>query len=112
MSWNEAVFWPAFEAAGMLVDAQVLFAGTDVPIAAKVSFCAPTVNPMTGVQSYDYEVEYQHADWPELDEADQVIVEGGVYQGLYRVRQAPRTEGLEATGFFRKALLTKVAPAC
>ena len=106
--WNEEVFKPAFARAGMWIPVQALLAGTDVPISFLADFCKPDVNPMTGVQSSDYEIEYEYRDAPGLAEGDQVIVAGE----LYRLRQAPRIEGLEATGFFRKALLTKVGSSC
>jgi hypothetical protein len=106
--WNEAVFWPAFKAAGMLDVAQVLLAGSDVPLSVDVDFSKVDVNPMTGVQSTDYEIEYQFDDLPTLAEDDQVIIRAT----LYRVRQVPRIEGIGATGYFRKATLTEVRKTC
>lgn len=108
MTWNEAVFKDAFARAGMWTTIQVLYAGTDQPFEMLAGFCKPDVNPMTGVQSSDYEIEYEYRDAPELAEGDQIMRDGE----LYRLRQDPRTEGLEATGFFRKATLTKVGQAC
>lgn len=108
MTWREDVFYPAFAAAGMLVTARVLYAGESVPIVAYVDFSKPDVNPFAGVQSSDYEMEYQRADLPDLAEGDQVEIDGAAY----RVRQASRVDGIEATGFFRKATLTKQATDC
>jgi hypothetical protein len=108
VNWNEDIFKAAFVGAGMWTPIQVLYAGTDVPFQIDADWYAPSVNPMTGVQSTDYEIEYEYADAPELDEGDQVIKDGA----LYRVRQEPRVDGIDPTGFFRRTLLTKVAPAC
>lgn len=108
MIWNEYVFWPEFKKAGMLDSASVLYAGQNVAKDVDVAFSKVDVNPFTGVQSTDYEMEYQYADLPELAEDDQVIIKGT----LYRVRQVPRIEGIGATGFFRKATLTEVRKVC
>jgi hypothetical protein len=103
MAWREEVFYPAFQRAGMLKLATVVLAGESVTREAYVDFCKPDVNPMTGVQSSDYEIEFQAADFPGLSEDDQVIIDGE----KYIVRDDSRVAGLEATGFYRKALLTK-----
>lgn len=105
MAWGEDRFFAAFKRAGMLLRAHAVMPGTNEAIDFDVDYCEPSTDPMTGVQSTDYEIEYQHADVPDLDEGAQVIIDG---KGLFLVRQAPRTPGPEGTGFFRKALLTKV----
>lgn len=92
----------------MLLTVQVLYANRGVPFELDVDWCQPDVNPMTGVQSSDYEIEYEYADAPDLTEGDQLLKDGQ----LYLVRQPPRVEGIDATGYFRKALLTKVIPTC
>lgn len=107
-AFNEAVFFPAAKAAGMLVRAKALLAGENEPVEFDVDYCEPSVDAMTGVQSTDYEIEYQYADMPDLEEGTQVIIKGA----LFLVRQDPRTPGPEGSGFFRKALLTKVRAAC
>lgn len=56
--------------------------------------------------SRDYEIEYQYADRPNLALGDLMTI-GGV---SYRVRQPPyiRDEGNASSGYFRRAILTKV----
>lgn len=108
MSWNEGVFKAAFVHAGMWTPVLVLYAGTDVPFELMADWCAPSVNPFTGAQSTDYEIEYEYADAPELDEGDQVVKDGA----FYRIRQSPRVDGIDPTGHFRKVLLTRIGPVC
>lgn len=102
----EALFKPAFASVGMWETVQVLYAGTDVPFDLTAGYTAPDINPMTGVVSTDHEIEYEYRDATDLAEGDQVMVRGE----LYRLRESPRRSG--TSGFFRKVLLTKVAPAC
>lgn len=102
--FDESLFAPAFIAAGMWVLASVLLAGTDVPVDVYVDFARQDVNPFTGVVSTDYEMEYERASLPTLAEGDQVSIAGE----LYRVRRSPLVWGAQASGHFRKALLTKV----
>lgn len=108
MTWTEDVFKDEFVRVGMWNPILVLYAGTSVPFELLADWFEPSVNPMTGVQSTDYEIEYEYADAYALDEGDQVMRLGA----LYRVREAARTDGINPTGRFRKALLTKVAADC
>lgn len=103
--FNSALFFPAFAAAGMLVEASTILPGCIEPTTFMVGFRKPDVNPITGMQSSDYEIDYQYADAPTLAERAEVIVDGV----LYRVRQAPEvTVEKGADGFFRCAYLTRV----
>lgn len=103
--FDSAVFWPAFAAAGMLVEASTVLPGEIRPTTFMVDFRRPDVNPITGAQSADYEIEYQFTDAPTLEEGAEVIVAGA----LYRVRQAPAVRAERgADGFFRCAYLTRV----
>jgi hypothetical protein len=105
VTWDETRFFPAFKRAGMLMVAHVLYAGESVAVDADVDFSKPDSFAIPGVQSTDYMMEYQRADLPRLTEGDQVEIGSA----LYRVRQAVWTDGEQATGFFHKALLTKIA---
>jgi hypothetical protein len=107
VTWSEDVFYPAFKRAGMLKLATVLHAGDSETAEAWVDFCKPDSLAITGVQSSDYEMEFEVADFPNLDEGDQVVIDSE----KYLVRQVPRVEGEQATGRWKKALLTKAA-AC
>lgn len=105
--WNEAVFWPAFKDAGMLVLAHVVYAGSDRVLDRWVGFSKTDIDPVTMVRTSDFPMEFQHGDLPELAEGDQVEID----DVLYRVRELPRVEGATATGFFRIAKLTRVRNA-
>lgn len=100
-----AGLWPAFKQAGMLSVAMITSGGTTFVI--DVGFSMPDMDRLgRGVLSRDYEIEYQHADAPELAEDDAVVIDGVTY----RVREAPYIPhpGNAADGIFRCALLTKV----
>lgn len=106
MSWREDAFFPAFNRAGMLKSADVLYHDTDVVLEdVHVAFSRPDIDPMTGVQSSDYLIEYEFAVLPDLDEGDHVVID----DVLYQVREVPFADGAGATGFFRKAKLTKAS---
>jgi hypothetical protein len=102
--FDEAVFFPAFADAGMT--AQAIVNGGDPK---EVLFLQPDERVATSVQSRQYEMEYQTSDFPELAEDDEVEINGT----QYRVREAAFVDGMmqgsAPTGFFSKALLTKVA---
>lgn len=104
MSWDESIFWPAFERAGMLVDATVAMTGCAQELAVKVSLSRPDVQLIDGALSTDWMVEYQQHELPTLAEGDELVI-GEV---LYRVRQDPIVADPAASGFFRRALLTRV----
>jgi hypothetical protein len=107
--FDSAVFFPAFAAAGMLFDASTVLPGHTKATEFKVGFRKPDVNPITGMQSADYEIEYQYWDAPTLAEGHAVIVDGV----LYRVRSAPQvTVDAGSDGFFRCAYLTREATVC
>lgn len=103
--FDRDVFWPAFKSAGLLSEATVTSGGSTFTM--DVGFSMPDQDRMgRGVLSRDYEIEYQHADAPVLDEGDTVTIDAVAY----RVRQAPYIPhpGNAADGYFRCALLTKV----
>lgn len=104
-AFDSAVFWPVLSAAGMLLEASTVLPGEVRPKAFMVGFARPDVNPVTGAQSADYEIDYQYHDAPTLAEGAEVIVAGV----LYRVREPPRVD-IErgADGYWRCAYLTRV----
>lgn len=106
-AWDESVFWPAFEAAGMLKVARVIYSGSDRVLEAEVAFSKTEIDPVTMARTSDFPMEFQHCDLPELAEGDQVEIDST----LYRVRELPRIEGATATGYFRTAKLTQVRNA-
>lgn len=103
--FDNALFWPAFEGAGLLLAASTILPGCTKATEFKVGYRRPDVNPITGVQSADYAIEYQHADAPTLAEGAEIIVDGI----MYRVRSAPEIDTQRgADGYFRCAYLTRV----
>lgn len=109
MTWTDSTFWGAFKDAGMLVEASVLYAGQSEPEVVDVGFIEPDSFEFAGTVSKQYRMEYQAADLPYLAEDDQVII--GAF--LYKVRSDPTVdEAGGANGTFRKALLTRIGPAC
>lgn len=107
--FNSAVFWPELAAAGMLCEASTILPGAVSATAFMVDFRRPDVNPITGMQSADYEIEFQYDDVPTLAEDAEVIVKHPTGDVLYRVRKAPEVRiDRGADGFFRCAYLTRV----
>jgi hypothetical protein len=107
MPWNDDRFWPAFKRVGMLTTVQVLLPGCTEAKNLDVDWSEPELDLMTGMRSRDYTIEYQYADAPTLAEDCQVLKDGA----LYRVREAPfiPADAVQVnTGYFRRALLTKV----
>lgn len=103
--FDESVFWPEYKAAGMLREATTVLDGCVTVKRFDVRYQRPDVDPFTGARSSDHLIEYQHCDAPTLREGNEVII-GDV---LYRVRENPYVdEASGATGFFRKAKLTRV----
>jgi hypothetical protein len=114
-AFDEALFWPALIAAGgALRKVRVKMTGlpsTDV----YVKWDEPT-NFLLGNLSLDYQMEYQRDDLPTLAEGDPVTLldDAGnpLAKGKFKVRQSPVVQdnpGDSRTGFFRHALLTKIA---
>lgn len=115
--FDDALFYPAFAAAGMLLLAETQLPGCTEPTTFSVSYRRPSVNPITGAVSADHEIEYQQKDAPTLAEGAQVVVNhvrdvDGVTvttRVLYRVRQSPTTEGERGMdGYWRCAYLTRL----
>jgi len=112
--FDESVFWPELQAAGMLRHVRVKPSSrpaTDV----YVRWDRPDDLNRVGAQVTDYEMEYQHADLPTLAEGNAVTLldaDGNpVAGGKYQVRQPPFVNADPAnsrTGFFRHAYLTKL----
>lgn len=101
---GDAEFWAESKAAGFLVSASTILPGCTRPTDFDVRFGRPDANPMTGVQSSEYEIEYQHSDAPTLVEGAQVLID----ETLYRVRQSPYVEPARGDdGYFRTARLTR-----
>lgn len=103
-----AAIWPTLKDAGMLSVA------TDDDGDFDVGFARPGELRSDGKTiSNEYEIEYQHADRPNLREGDALAISeapSSADNGNYRVRQAPYVSapGNAADGFFRCATLTKV----
>jgi hypothetical protein len=104
MTWDERIFWPAFEQAGMLVDATVAMTGCPQELPVKVLLTRPDVQLVDGALSTDWMIEYQVGDLPTLAEGDELVIS----DTLYRVRQAPTVDDGANSGYFRRALLTRV----
>ena len=102
------VFWTAAEAVGMLKEASTILPGCTEPKGFLVRFRQPDFNPLAGVRSRDFEIEFQYHDVPTLKEAAEVIVDGV----LYRVREDPFIDAeRDSSGYFRTALLTRIGTA-
>lgn len=98
MSFDNALFWPAFKQAGLLVVASVGL--TSPPTDVDVSFRRPG-EIANGIITTQYEMEYQRADLATLAEGDPVTIGSEAF----RVRQTPLPQG---DGFFYVAILTKL----
>jgi hypothetical protein len=105
-----AALYPAFKAAGMLSVA------TDGAGAFDVDFRRPPklIGTYQNEISNEYEIEYQHADRPNLAEGDTLTLSGTPHAsdaGTYRVRKPPYIDapGNAADGTYRCAILTKIA---
>jgi hypothetical protein len=99
------LLWPVFKAQGMLVEAVVSSLDTPpVETTADVRLNLPDLLLGTGALSRDYEIEFQAADLPDLDEGHQVVIGGDTY----RVRESPYIPENQPSGFFMRAKLTKV----
>lgn len=104
MSWDERIFWPAFERAGMLAVAAVAMSGCPRELSVKLLLERPDVQLVDGAQSTDWMIEYQAHELPNLSEGDELVIN----DVLYRVRQAPAVQDGAASGYFRRALLTRI----
>lgn len=103
---DDALFWPEFKRAGMLDEARTILPGCTSETVFDVRFGRPDVNQITGMQSSDYEIEFQYDDAPTLREGAQVIIGGA----MFKVRAAPFVDPQRGdTGHFRTAYLTKEA---
>lgn len=106
-AWDESVFWPAFEAAGMLTEARVALPNCPVETVAMVDYSEPDVELLDGL-SKQYQIEYQYADLPTLAEDTELVLALPSGDTLFRVRQCAKVAEEQNSGFFRRALLTKV----
>ena len=106
--YTETIFWPVFEATGMLTDVEVVAKGTARAIAGKVLFRRPDQYLTTGTVSREFAMEYQHADFPALARGDQVLIATGDNVMRFEVRENPTIEDGNPTGFFRVARLSRV----
>ena len=111
--FDSSLFWPAFKAAGILTEISVMPKDCALkPYSMWVSFEEPEVVLMlTGMQSKQYQIEYQTADAPALAEGDTVTI--GEY--TYTVRASPfvpDTGQWADDGYFRRALLTRALEEC
>lgn len=106
--WDEAAFWPALKDAGMLIEARVVLPGCNYVTAAFVSYEEPDIEVLDGTLSKQYQIEYQVADLPTLCEGVELILDLPTGCAKFVVRDAERVAEGQASGFFRRALLTKV----
>lgn len=118
--FDDTVFFPALAEANMLLEASTLLTGCTVPTTFMVGWRRPDVNPITGVQSADFEMEYQRDDCPTLEEGAQVIIkhtrtvlgETVTEPVLYTVQKFPVVDVAKGDdGFFRCAYLTRQTPS-
>ncbi len=108
-AFDESVFWPAEKAAGMLCRARVLLEGATELVCVDVEYDRPDRDLITGARTRDYQMQYQYRDLPRLGEGDQVqITEPDGTVTSFLVREEPFVDEEQTTGFFRRALLTKV----
>ena len=99
----------AFVDVGLWIPASTVLPGCTEPKEFYVDFRRPDVNPLTGVQSADYEIHYRYADAPTLAENAEVIVAHPEGDALYRVRKQPFIDpGRGSDGHYRSAFLTRV----
>ena len=104
--FDSSVFWPEFKEAGMLRLASTILPGCTEATEFDVRLVMPDVITANGQVSREYAIEYQHADAPTLAEGAEVLIDCT----LYLVREDPFVdEEGGADGYFRKALLTRVA---
>jgi hypothetical protein len=109
MAWAQnAKFWPAFKAAGYLVEASAVAPGGTEPTTFDVELLAPEEHPLTGVRSVEWTMEYQTHDAPWLREGAEVVVDGV----LYRMRANPQPSDTDPDGYFQIAILTRVGTVC
>lgn len=109
-AFDLSVFWPAFEAAGMLLECRYApRGGGRVPRTIKVGLVQPDVEIISDVQSREYQMEYQSTDFPDLREGDQLAIklEDGTW-GQFQVREPPYIPDSAPDGFFRHAKLTRI----
>ena len=74
-----------------------------------IGFVQPDVEVISDMQSREYEMEYQAADFPELREGDQlgIKLQDGSW-GRFKVREPPFIPETAPDGYFRHARLTKL----
>lgn len=110
MTFFSDALWAAADAAGMHVGCTFLQPGSGVPKTVTVNWAEPdVVNQIRGTQSKRYEIEYRHADMPDLKEGDPLSIHepDGVTTD-YRVREAPYVDEQHgADGTYRCAVLTR-----
>ena len=100
MSWSEEDFFAAFDDAGML-SAATYQPAVGAAVSVKVGFSQPDtllLNEM--VQVSQYQIEYETATMPDLDDGESITI--GV--DAYKVRGIPQKKG---DGFFSTVELIK-----
>jgi hypothetical protein len=106
MTWDPSVFWQAFSAAGMLVQANYQpRSGQAVDL--EVGFSQPDMQ-LGGdlMQSTEYEIEYPTALMPAVKIDEAITISGSAdADGNYKVRANPEKVG---DGYFSKLKLTKI----
>lgn len=97
--------WDALESAGIHVACSTILPGCTEAKEFHGKFDAPDVNPITGMRSHDYRLDYRHGDAPTLREGAEIVVDGK----MYRVREEPEIDAERgADGRYRCAYLTRV----
>jgi hypothetical protein len=97
--------WDALSGSGMHVECSTVLPGSTEATEFHGKFDMPDVNPLTGMRSADFRIDYRYSDAPTLLEGAEIIVDGV----MYRVRQDPEIDAERgADGYFRCAYLTRV----
>jgi hypothetical protein len=87
------------------VECSTVLPGCTEPTTFHGKFDLPDVDPLTGMRSKDYRLDYRHTDAPTLREGAEIIVDGR----MFRVRQDPEIDSDGgADGYFRCVYLTRV----
>lgn len=109
-SFHSDAFWKAFEKAGMLATCYFIAPGGSVRKSCKVRWTEADVETLGGQQTKDFEIEYRHADMPNLAEGDVLSIDEPIgCNSDYHVREAPYVHAQDGDdGIYKRAKLTRV----
>lgn len=100
--WDPLAGWEAAKASGMLRVIAVVPAATGAQVDLWVKWKSPDRPIGQKAVSREYQIEYLHADCPDLALGDQVLADV-----VYKVRTAPEIPEVKDGGEFRVATLTR-----